>query len=324
MSAESRHDNSAALILSVAVHALFVAGLALATLSCQRYNALVESLGLPQWAGVTCVNPVSEQGPIIEASLVPFKGPPLPAPRVDRTRPQPAKPVVKPQPPKPETKPELPQLPPQPPQNAQDTIDQERIDKLALERAKQAMHEQDEKVKKDQLLLEEEERQTRMEQERIQQLEDIRRQREAAEAKSREEAAKLAKLEQQQSTVDSQRAQAPNVTTQAQTQATAGNEGVDNTLVGQYKLAIQRAVVANWLRPEAVQSVQCKVRIIQIPGGDVLSATVVPPCATDDGTRQSMESAVMRAQPLPYQGYESVFARELLLNFCYPESLCNG
>jgi colicin import membrane protein len=32
-------------------------------------------------------------------------------------------------------------------------------------------------------------------------------------------------------------------------------------------------------------------------------------------TRRSIEAAVLRAQPLPYTGFESVFEREVTFNF---------
>jgi len=85
---------------------------------------------------------------------------------------------------------------------------------------------------------------------------------------------------------------------------------------------MQNQIVPQWLRPDTVATVRCKVRIVQIVGGEVLSATVLSPCQADEVTRRSMEAAVLRAQPLPYRGFESVFQRQIDFNFCYPESLC--
>ena len=72
-----------------------------------------------------------------------------------------------------------------------------------------------------------------------------------------------------------------------------------------------------------VSAVRCTVRIVQIVGGEVLSATVLPSCRADEATKRSMEAAVLRAQPLPYRGFEKVFQRQIDFNFCYPESLCS-
>ena len=41
------------------------------------------------------------------------------------------------------------------------------------------------------------------------------------------------------------------------------------------------------------------------------------PCNADDLTRRSIEAAVLRAQPLPYQGYEPVFSRNIVFTFHY-------
>ena len=69
-------------------------------------------------------------------------------------------------------------------------------------------------------------------------------------------------------------------------------------------------------RPETVPLGQrCRVRITQIPGGEVIDASVDPSCPYDERGRRSIEAAVLKAQPLPYAGFESVFRRTLILNF---------
>jgi colicin import membrane protein len=88
--------------------------------------------------------------------------------------------------------------------------------------------------------------------------------------------------------------------------------------LSRYKLALQNKVTDNWLRPDSAQpGLRCAVRIVQIPGGEVLSATVMSPCNGDELSRASLEQAVMRAQPLPYEGYESVFQRTITFNFSF-------
>ena len=83
-------------------------------------------------------------------------------------------------------------------------------------------------------------------------------------------------------------------------------------------MAIQQAVTGNWSRPESAQSgIRCTLRIIQIPGGEVIQVSVTSPCNADDLTRRSIEAAVLKAQPLPYRGYESVFQRDIKFNFKY-------
>ena len=86
----------------------------------------------------------------------------------------------------------------------------------------------------------------------------------------------------------------------------------------EYVLAIQMQVTQNWLRPPtAKKGLSCKIRINQIPGGEVISANVIAPCNADGATRRSLIAAVMRARTLPYKGFEKVFERQLTFNFKY-------
>ena len=60
---------------------------------------------------------------------------------------------------------------------------------------------------------------------------------------------------------------------------------------------------------------RCRITIRQLPGGEVADVAVSGACPLDDLGQDSVERAVLKAQPLPYRGYESVFARTLTLNF---------
>ena len=74
----------------------------------------------------------------------------------------------------------------------------------------------------------------------------------------------------------------------------------------------------NWNCPDNAQpGLRCTLKVVQLPGGDVMSVKAVAPCNADQVTRASIEEAVTKAQPLPYKGYEKVFARELTLIFYY-------
>jgi colicin import membrane protein len=311
---QHRTDNSGPFLLSLAIHAGFLASLWLVTMSCDRFNAFVEKARLPAWFALECSRPVSVAGPVIEASLVNFTPKPQPRPKVARTAP----PVPKPTPAKPENTPEVIERKPLDSLPAQDTRNQEEIDKLALEKA-EAEREQEAKRKREQELLDEQERVAQMEIERLKQLEDIRKLREAAEKKRKDEELKLAKLQEKQrrEAPDDESAVADPQSDEP-VQQQAGNEGTDNDLLARYVLALQTAVTGGWQRPETAQpGLRCTVRIVQIPGGEVLSATVVPPCNGDDLTRRSIEAAVLRVQPLPYTGYEKVFERSIDFNFRY-------
>jgi colicin import membrane protein len=295
-----RSDNLGAFLLSLAVHVLLVVGLWLATLSCASYNTTLQALNLPLWMSMTCSRPLNLEGPVIEASLVDYTS--APRAKIPQQRPKIEKPAAPPKP-KIESKPEL-DTPDPVVQPAEDQRDQERIDRLALEKAQQEQKEQEELHRREQLLLEERERQTRIQQERQQQLKDIQRQREEAERAKQREQQRLAQLEDREMKADPA--------------LRAGNEGTDNDLLSRYQFAIQSKVKDAWNRPDTVRpGLRCTLAIIQIPGGEVISAAVVAPCDADDQTKRSLEEAAFKAQPFPYQGFESVFQRSIRFNFRY-------
>jgi colicin import membrane protein len=250
--------------------------------------------------------PISVPGPIIEAELI---GPSAaPKPVAARPKPAPPKPVEKP----PEKPPEPPPpQPAEPPKN--DAIEREKIAEIALLKAEQEKKAEEEKRKREQTLLDEQQR------ERLKQIEDIKRQREAAEKKRKLEQEKLAQLQdlskQKPQKAPPQKAQ-PQVAEAEQ--AKTGTNGNDTGLLAEYSAAIINVVKLNWNRPDNAQpGLRCTLKVIQLPGGDVMSAQAIAPCNADQVTRASIEEAVTKAQPLPYKGYEKVFARELTLIFFY-------
>lgn len=95
-----------------------------------------------------------------------------------------------------------------------------------------------------------------------------------------------------------------------------GNNGVDVGLLARYQAALQQAVLRNFTRPDSMPVGQrCKVVIKQLPGGEVVDVQVAPGCPFDDLGKRYVEAAVLKAQPLPYAGYESVFSRTLIFTF---------
>ncbi|MBS0570024.1 MAG: cell envelope integrity protein TolA [Proteobacteria bacterium] len=254
----------------------------------------------------TTTRPISLPGPIIEAELVGISAAPKPA-AARPSKPVPAKPAPPaPAPPKP------PEPKPQPPSEVQqqDRIERERIAELAQQKAAEAKRAEEERQRQEQVLLDQQQRQER---ERMQQLAQIRKEREAADRKLKLEREKLAQLR------DLSKAKpAPAQPVPAAEQAKSGTNGNDDSLQAQYFAAIQNAVTNNWLRPDSAQpGLRCMLRIVQIPGGDVIGVQLVNPCNADPLTRASIEQAVKRAAPLPYQGYEKAFQREIDFNFTY-------
>ncbi|MGY3265861.1 cell envelope integrity protein TolA [Lysobacter sp. HA35] len=106
----------------------------------------------------------------------------------------------------------------------------------------------------------------------------------------------------------------------AQSDADAGGSGpADDGLLGRYAAALQDAIRAKWIRPDNIPpNAMCRLVIRQLPGGEVIDAQVTSPCVYDEAGRRSIEAAVLKAQPLPYAGFEKVFKRELTLNFRAP------
>src|SRR6202007_2555288 len=103
------------------------------------------------------------------------------------------------------------------------------------------------------------------ERERMKQLKDIRKQREAAQKKTKLEQERLAQLNDlQKQPVKAVQPVPPDVPV-ADT-ARTGAAGQDNSLAAQYYVAIQNAVTQNWLRPDnAPAGLRCALHIVQIP-----------------------------------------------------------
>ncbi len=243
--------------------------------------------------------PLSLAGPVIEAELVGLAAAPKPRP----ARPKPARPK-----PAAEEAPKPPPAPPPSEPQREDRVEREKVAELARAQAEAAERAQEERRRQEQALLEKEQRE-------LKQLEEIRRQREAAERRLKLEKEKLAQLN------DLKKAKPvttpPQPVAEAET-AVSGTNGREDSLQAQYFAAIQNAVTQNWLRPESTQpGLRCMLHIVQIPGGDVIGVQVGNPCNADPLTRNSIEQAVKRASPLPYKGYEKAFTRDLNFNFTY-------
>jgi colicin import membrane protein len=274
--------------------------------------------------------PVSVAGSVIEATLVSTESSAASAlkPLPPKAAPEPEDVAPKPQP-KPEPKPQDSVTPPQPAPQAPlpdpDVVEQEKAARLALQQAEEkARQEQEEKRRQEQVELDEQQRQEVEERQRLEQMQleqerqlaDIRKRREEAEKRRQLEEARLQQL------ADARQRTQRDVPAPAAAEAPPtdrlGNNGTDDSLLGRYSLAIQQAVQQNWLRPDSAQpGIRCTLRIVQIPGGEVIQVSVTSPCNADDLTRRSIEAAVMKAQPLPYRGFEDVFQRDIRFNFRY-------
>jgi colicin import membrane protein len=297
---ETRADTVQALLLALLLH-LLLFGLAFLGLWWTRDNA------------------VSAAGSPVEADLFDRDAWSAAPRRALSAPPTPVEPVEAAPPPQPVPAPQPQQAPVPKQAQAQeripvpDQVDQERVDRDALA-AETAAREQEEKRRQAQIDLTERERQKEAEQkERVaQQLADIR--------KQREKAARQAALAEQrlQQIADARARNAAEAAAQVDASASAppGNNGVDTDLSARYAAALQEAILRNWTRPDSVPLGQrCKLNIRQIPGGQVIDVQVAASCPYDELGKRSVEAAVLKAQPLPYAGFEAVFSRNLTVNF---------
>ncbi|HJR74507.1 MAG TPA: cell envelope integrity protein TolA [Luteimonas sp.] len=276
--------------------------------------------------------PLSAAGPPVEAELIDPNALSARMKRVLAQRPEPVPPeevtpppqhaeeeTVPPPQPIPEPRPQDAPVPQQ--QQAQeqipepDTREQERVDREALA-IEQREKEQEEKRRQEQIDLTERQRQEEAEQkqrlaqqQKDEELKKIRA--EIAKAKREEDLA-----QQRLKQLADRRAQTASADAASSASPPPGNEGANSDLAAKYAAALQEAILRNWTRPDTVPLGQrCRLNIRQLPGGEVVDVQVSPSCPYDELGRRSVEAAVLKAQPLPYAGFEAVFQRNLTLNF---------
>lgn len=200
--------------------------------------------------------------------------------------------------------------------------EQQRQRDLEEQRRQQQVEEQRKREAEQRLEQIRQEREKKLEAERLKQqreLEQIREQREAAERQRQQEAERLKQIEaRRQQEAEQQRqaeTEAQRIAAQQEAEFRAGQVA---TKRDEYIIAIQRLVTQNWLRPPTAQSgLNCRVDVVQIPGGEVISANISGRCNADPVTRRSIITAVERAGNLPYRGFEDVFEREISFYFIY-------
>jgi colicin import membrane protein len=297
-----------AVAYSALLHLGIVAFLALAMLNCTHWESLANALHLPQaLRPVTCTHIVQLQGPVIEATLVgPAAAPPPPASkRAQKASPKiEKKPVSKPEPAPPANVRVLPTPVPQP-----KLRDQEKVAELAEQKAEQERKAQEEERKQRMAELTKQKEAERI----LKELAKVRAESEAQQRKINLESQKAQQL------ADLRKAQARNAeNVPVGKQAMTGQAGTSNDA---YIAALQNAITQNWLRPDNIPAgAVCPVEIVQIPGGQVISAKVLPSCPFNDVGRHSVEAAVLRSSPLPYKGFEKQFSRDIVFNFMVTSS----
>ncbi len=300
---ETRNDNTLAIILTVGLHLGLIAMLLLTTLvSCQRTE-------------------ISAAGEPIQATLA-FSNADLRAAQQAIKASPPAKPDLVEQAPTPQPLPspapqdsDIPiQNKPQKPQDQPDTVDQEEINRNALLKAEADRKEQEERTRQAQVDLTEDI-------ERQQEAERKQRLREQYEAikKERADAERRTKMEEQrlQQLADAKPSPAA---ASSPPSPQAGARGQEEGLKARYIAALYATTRANWNSSLAAENTRCDVSFTQIPGGEVINVEFRQ-CAYDAQGRESVERA-LRKTPMPYTGFENVFARNVTLTLCHPEEAC--
>ena len=305
---ETRADTAQALLYAIALHVLLFA---------------LAILGM-WWTRASA--PLSAAGSPIEAELVDANALSARMQRALRDRPQPVEPqpVEEAAPPQPIPEPAPQEAPVPQQQQAQapipepDTHEQEAVDRNAIS-AETREREQEAKRRQEQIDLTERQRQEEAEQKQRlaqQQLDNKLKKIQAERAKL----ARQAELSEQKlkQIADAKARNAAEAAAQADASASAppGNNGVDEGLLARYQAALQEAILRNWSRPDSVPLGQrCRLHIRQVQGGSVIDVQVDASCPYDELGKRSVEAAVLKAQPLPYAGFEAVFSRNLNLNF---------
>ena len=170
----------------------------------------------------------------------------------------------------------------------------------------------------------------RRERERISRLKK-QQQQETAEKKRREEA-ELERRRQEaerKRLEDIERQRAENERKRLEAEAAARQELLDREIaeeqarldamnsgaLARYVYAIQQRIQRNWVEPpSATAGLECVVNVRQLPGGEVVGATIGR-CNGDDAVKRSIEAAVFKASPLPEPEDPTLFERNLRITF---------
>jgi len=295
---ETRADTTRAFVQAVGLHALLFA-LMFFGLWWTRQSTPQQSWGVPVEAEVIDASALS---PSLQRALKREAAKPPPPPPVAEDKPLPEPlPEETPPPPQPLAQQQLPEP---------DAVDEEEVRRDAVS-PDTRLREQEAKQRQAQVDLDEQERQRQEQQKQReiqQQLVRIQAEREKLKRQADQSAQRLRQLADWKAQQASEAA--------ASASPPPGNPDADSALRSRYAAALTQAIRSNWTRPDNVPaSVRCVIHITQLPGGKVIDAEVDASCPYDALGRRSVEAAVLKAQPLPYAGFEPVFSRELKLNF---------
>lgn len=205
-------------------------------------------------------------------------------------------------------------------ERAKQEAEQKRQEEARLQHAERKLEEdraqqEAERKLKEEHAKQEAERKLKQEQARKKKEED---KRQEAERKKQAEKKRLDELKKQEEAAEKKRLHEQQLAEERQLEAARAKEKLASEMAvlrAQYQRAIHDKITRNWIRPVSNQAQnRCEVSISQIPGGEVVNISVRS-CTGDSVFQRSVESAVHKASPLPYEGFEKVFEREIRLIF---------
>jgi len=203
-------------------------------------------------------------------------------------------------------------------QDKQRKLDAERKQKAEQEKKRKAEVERKQKTEQDKQRKAEAERKQKAEQDKQHKAEAERKQKAEQEKKRKAEAQRKQKAEQEKQRKAEAAARQREAEQALQAQL-AEEESLARatSALSKYIPYIQEKVQNSWLRPAgSPRGLRCVIRVKLIPGGEVVSAKVVK-SSGDALFDRSVESAVLKASPLPLPADPALFKhfREIDFNF---------
>lgn len=211
---------------------------------------------------------------------------------------------------------------------------QQEDERLAREQAETARRQLEEEQQRLEAAREEREQATRLEEQRLVDLQrrreeterlqteeeerlarereaEAQREREEEERRQREEQVRLAREAEEERQRAESEAELRRVLAVEEERRLAEQSGQ----LDQYIRLIVNRIEQNWIRPASAQpGLECEVRVIQIPSGDIVDVRVGR-CNGDDAVIRSIEAAVLRSSPLPRPPVPALFERSLNVVF---------
>jgi colicin import membrane protein len=203
-------------------------------------------------------------------------------------------------------------------QDKQRKLDVERKQKAEQEKKRKAEVERKQKAEQDKQRKAEAERKQKTEQDKQRKAEAERKQKAEQEKKRKAEAQRKQKAEQEKQRKAEAAARQREAEQALQAQL-AEEESLARatSALSEYIPYIQEKVQNSWLRPAgSPRGLRCVIRVKLIPGGEVVDAKVVK-SSGDALFDRSVESAVLKASPLPLPADPALFKhfREIDFNF---------